>query len=102
MKLLDYFCIDKRSPIDYYRYMSNEMLNVEKVERLIDERGLRKNWVIRQIGLKPTSGHMLLKNGVLPKDPEVKDVALEKLAELLGVDERQILLRLPIKAMKAS
>jgi hypothetical protein len=72
--------------------MSDELLS-GKVQQWIRERGLRQNWVIQQIGLKPTAGYHLFNNGVLPKDTGLRKTVLEKLAKLLGVDERQLVVR---------
>jgi hypothetical protein len=78
--------------------MSDELLNASKVQQMIKEKGFRQNWVIQYIGLKPTTGNHMIRNGVLPKDDALRKTALERLAKLLGVDERQLILRLKAKA----
>lgn len=70
------------------------MLNTSKVQQLIELKGLKVKWVIQQMGLKRTAGYYLLKDGLLPKDEELRRSALEKLANILGVEVPQILLRL--------
>lgn len=73
------------------------MLNASKAQQLIKEKGLRQNWVIQQVGLKPTAGHLLFRNGLLPKDENLRNSVLEKLANLLGVEVTQLLLRITAK-----
>jgi len=68
------------------------LLDIELVQQRIDEKGLRKDWIINQIGLKKTAGHMMLRDGLLPKDPSRKEEALKKLASILGLEVPQILL----------
>jgi hypothetical protein len=73
------------------------MLNAPLVEQLITKMGLKKKWVISQMGLKSTTGKLMLNDGLLPKDEQVQKNALKQLATILGVEVRQILLRLPAK-----
>ena len=73
------------------------MLDVRKVNKLIDERGLKRAWLIKKIGLKRTAGNALLRDGLLPKDSKVRENALTALTQQLGVEVRQILLRFVAK-----
>jgi DNA-binding Xre family transcriptional regulator len=75
--------------------MSNELLNAAMVQRLINEKGLKQKWVLERVGLKRTAGHMMLREGLLPKDDEVRFSVLQKLSTILGVEVSEMLLRLP-------
>jgi DNA-binding Xre family transcriptional regulator len=75
--------------------MSNELLNAAMVQRLINEKGLKQKWVLERIGIKRTAGYMLLREGLLPKDDEVRFSVLQKLSTILGVEVSEMLLRLP-------
>lgn len=77
--------------------MMSEQLNVVLVRRLLNERGLKLGWVKSQIGLGTTAGTLMLNRGVLPQRTVIRTVALEKLAQLLGVEASQLLLRLEAK-----
>lgn len=77
-----------------------ELLDTELVRKRIAERGLKTNWIIAQCGLKRTAGHQLIRDGMLPKDVIRKNEVLEKLALLLGLQVRQILVR-PVRAKSA-
>jgi hypothetical protein len=72
--------------------MSDELLKANEVQQMLRERGLRQNWVIQYVGLKPTAGHYLFRNGMLPKDPTLRKSVLKKLAKLLGVNEDELVL----------
>lgn len=63
-----------------------EILNVGLVSDRIAAKGLKKVWVIQELGLNHTSGFNLLSNGVFPKRAKQKARVLRKLAELLGLD----------------
>lgn len=81
--------------------MSDIVLNAAKVQRLLEEKGLKKNWVIQYLGLKRSKGYdMLGDEGRLPKTTEVRNRALKKLAKLLGADVPDLLLQ--IEAREAS
>lgn len=77
--------------------MSNALLNAEKLQGLLDKKGLRQKWVIEQVGLKSTAGHMLFRNGLLPKDEGLRTAVLKRLSEILGVDAHKLLLRFEVK-----
>ena len=77
--------------------MSNALLNADKVQDLLEKKGLQQNWVIKQIGLKSTAGHMLFRNGLLPKDDDLRISVLEKLSEILGVEAKNLLLHIGSK-----
>lgn len=72
----------------------SEMLRADKVRQLVRDKGLKQNWVSEQIGLKKTAGHLMFRDGLLPKDDEVRNDVLKKLSKLLGVEVSEILLRL--------
>jgi hypothetical protein len=76
-----------------------ELLDAELVQKKLEERGLKQNWVIRHMGLRRTQGYQMLRDGFLPKDHEKKNVALEKLSLLLGLQVTQLLVR-PAKARR--
>lgn len=78
----------------------NEQLDTELVQRRIAERGLKTNWVLTQCGLRRTSGYQMIRDGLLPKDTLKRNEVLEKLARMLGLQVRQILVR-PMKAKTA-
>lgn len=71
----------------------SELLDTELVRERIAERGLKTNWIIAQCGLKRTAGHLMIRDGMLPKDLGKKTEVIEKLASLLGLQVRQILVR---------
>lgn len=77
--------------------MSDELLDAGTVRKLIEEKGLKQTWVIQQLGLKRTTGYLMMREGLLPKDAATRNKALGKLSALLGVEVRQILLRLGAK-----
>jgi predicted DNA-binding transcriptional regulator AlpA len=70
--------------------MSMVILHIENVAAAIEAKGLKKAWVIRQLGMSRTTGFNLLNNGVLPKDASLAARALRKLADLLDLDETQL------------
>lgn len=78
----------------------NELLDTELVQRRISERGLKTIWVIKKCGLKRTVGYQMIRDGLLPKDTDKRNDALEKLCRLLGLQVPQILVR-PMKAKTA-
>ena len=77
--------------------MSIEVLNVEKTKKLIEARGLKMGWVIKQIGVTRTVGFQLLREGWLPKDNTRKVKVLRELSKLLGVEAEELLLTLVAK-----
>lgn len=77
--------------------MSIEVLNVEEVNKMIDQHGWKRSWVIEQIGATRTVGYALLRDGMLPKSSRRKREVLGKLSQLLGVEVPQILLTLEAK-----
>lgn len=79
----------------------NEMLDIETVRKRIADRGLKTNWIIAQCGLKRTAGHQMIRDGLLPKDVIRKNEVLEKLAQILGLQVRQILARPFMRAKSA-
>lgn len=76
--------------------MSIEMLNVEMVSSRIKECGWKRSYVITQLGLGG-DGYKFLRGEWMPKNPARKARILRDLAKLLGVEVRQILLRLEAK-----
>ena len=77
--------------------MSIEVLNVEKTKKLIEARGLKMGWVIKQIGVTRTVGLQLLRDGWFPKDKARKAKVLKDLSKLLGVEAGDLLLTLVAK-----
>lgn len=77
--------------------MSIEILNVEMVGKLIDQRGWKTRWVIAQLGEKPSFGYPFLRDGGFPKDPARKAEVLENLAKLLGVQPKDLIVTLRAK-----
>ena len=77
--------------------MSIEVLNVEKTRRLIESKGLKVTWVVKQIGVTRTVGLQLLRDGWFPKDKARKAKVLKDLSKLLGVEAEELLLTLVAK-----
>ena len=77
--------------------MSIEVLNVEKTRRLIESKGLKVTWVVKQIGVTRTVGLQLLRDGWFPKDKARKAKVLKDLSKLLGVEAGELLLTLVAK-----
>lgn len=77
--------------------MSIEVLNVEKTRRLIESKGLKVTWVVKQIGVTRTVGLQLLRDGWFPKDKARKAKVLKDLSKLLGVEAGDLLLTLVAK-----
>jgi hypothetical protein len=75
----------------------SEQLNVLLVKELLREKGLRLGWVYKHIGLGTTAGTLMINRGVLPTREELRKTALARLAALLGVSERKLVLRLEAK-----
>lgn len=88
--------MDKLAPIDYILTMSIEMLNVELVGSRMKELGLKRSYVITQIGLGG-DGYKFLRGEWMPKDDARKARLVKKLAKTLGVEVPQILLRLEVR-----
>lgn len=76
------------------------MLNVELVEEVLRKRGLRRDWVIAQIGLKQ-EGYRLLRGEWLPKNQDRKSRILRTLAKVLDVQVGDLLVRLEAKQRTA-
>lgn len=74
------------------------MLNVELVTKMIKERGWKRSFVISEIGLKARDGYPFLRGEWLPKDGVRKTLLVGKLATLLGVSARKVLLRLEARS----
>lgn len=70
------------------------ILDAGLVGRLMAQKGLKRSWVCSQMGLGQSAGYMMLRDGLLPKDNEVRTRAVEKLAEVLGVGVGDLLLHL--------
>jgi len=66
-------------------YMSLEVLDVELVKKLAEEKGLKLSWLSQQIGVSRNTGYIMFREGLLPKDPEKKEQVIGQLAKLLGV-----------------
>lgn len=75
----------------------SERLNIELVRRLKAEKGVKTGWLVSYVGLGYTAGHMMFREGLLPKNPFRRKMVLKKLASFFGVDERQLILRLEAK-----
>lgn len=76
--------------------MSIELLDTELVTRKIRENGWTRKWVIRQLNLGQ-DGYKLLRGDWLPKNRDRKSRLLRKLAEILGVEVGDLLLRFEAK-----
>jgi hypothetical protein len=70
-----------------------EILNVPLVGKTIRDKGIRSIWLIGQMGMGRGAGYTLLRNGTLPKDPEVRDRALAKLSEILGLEPSSLVIQ---------
>lgn len=70
------------------------MLNTELVAQKIEEKGLKQYWMIHQTGLSLSMGYQFFREGILPKDAEKRRFALEKLAQILGVNQSHLVLHL--------
>jgi hypothetical protein len=81
--------------------MSIELLHGEFVTNRIKERGLKRNYVITQLGLGG-DGYRFLRGEWMPKNRTRKARLLSDLAKLLGVEVPQILLRFEAKKNLAS
>lgn len=81
--------------------MTMEVVDTQRVNELIDLKGLKRTWVIGQMALTRTAGYAMIRDGVLPKDEDKRNFALKKLAQILDTDVRQILLRLEAKRRTA-
>lgn len=88
--------MDKTLSAGYILPMSIEMLNVELVSKVIKENGWTRRHIIGKLGLGP-DGYKFLRGEWLPKDDNRKAKMLGALAKILGVEVRQILLRLEAK-----
>lgn len=69
------------------------MLNVELVHKLIKSKGLKQTWIVSRMELGRTTAYSMLRDGLLPKDPDKRELALNTLATILGVEVLDILLR---------
>jgi len=74
-----------------------ETLNTELVRQRIEDKGLKQIWVIQKTGLATTVGYQMLREGLLPKNEAKRKIALEKLAEILGVNQKDLILHLEAK-----
>lgn len=72
--------------------MSIELLNGQEITRLLKKEGRSRQWLIAGAELG-ADGYRILRGETLPKDPERKSRVTKKVAKLLGVEVRQILLR---------
>ena len=71
-----------------------EILNVPVVLQTVRAKGIKRRWLIDQLGLKATAGYVMLRNGVLPADKTSRKEVVTKLAKMLGLSVPQILIRL--------
>ena len=67
-----------------------EQLNVNHVDKLIKRNGLKQSWLIHELKMKETMGRLLLKGGLLPKDPDTRKELLSQLAALLRTSVKDI------------
>lgn len=82
--------------------MADGILDTELVRQKIDENGWKRNWVFQQIGLKRSRGYQLIRDGLLPKDLDERDLVLRKLSGLIGIEIPKLFLRLERPKRKAS
>lgn len=71
-----------------------EVLNVPVVGKAIRDKGIRSIWLIGQMGMGRGAGYTLLRNGILPKDEKVRNLALGKLSEILELEPASLVIRL--------
>lgn len=72
--------------------MSLELFDAAEIKKLLKAQGRSRQWLIDQAELG-ADGYRILRGETLPKDPERKSRVTRKVASLLGVEVRQILLR---------
>ncbi len=72
-----------------------EILNAPLVSRALDEKGLKRNWVAKQLGLSRSTGYVMFRSGTLPSDETDRKQVLAKLAKITGLSVTQILVRIP-------
>lgn len=82
--------------------LDDEVLDTELVSRLIDEKGLKRRWLVNEIGLARTTGLQMLRLGLLPKDRVKRTRALRKLSDVLGREPTQLVLRLERSRRKSA
>lgn len=80
--------------------MKVQMLNTIKVDSRIDEMGLKKNFVIKKLGISPTAGNNLLTHGLLPRDAKKSEELLLKLSEILATPVGELLTTLVEERVK--
>jgi hypothetical protein len=76
--------------------MSVEALNRELVDKQRKARGITRKWIIEQLGLGG-DGYKFLRGEWMPKDAARRSSLLRKLAQLLSLDEDQLIVRLEAK-----
>jgi len=55
------------------------------VQSLIEKYGVKKGWLIKQMGLTRTVGYTMLREGILPNNEVARENALNVLAKTLKV-----------------
>lgn len=76
--------------------MTMVLLNVELVDMLMRERGLRRCLVLREAGMTRTAGYTMFREGLLPKDQAKRERALKVLSDKLGLNESELTVRLEL------
>lgn len=74
--------------------MSFEVLDVERVRQLANEKGLKLAWISKKIGLSRHTGYVMFRDGLLPKDPKKREKVLSELSKLLNVSALELRMRL--------
>ena len=74
--------------------MATELLDVERVRKVAEEKGIKLLWLTRRIGMSRNCGYIMFREGLLPKDPERKKKVLGELSKLLGIPVLELLVRL--------
>ena len=76
--------------------MKRMILDTEKVNKLLNEKGLKIVWVSKQLGLAQTTGYQLFRDGVVPKFPRLPGrthAMLKALAKMLNVKMSDLVIR---------
>lgn len=87
--------MDAFAPMAYLWLMfGDDVLDTDLAKTLLDEKGLKLRWVIKEIGLPRHSGYELFRLGLLPKNPARRKAVLGKLARIVSREPSQLVLRL--------
>lgn len=71
--------------------MFDEILNIELVQRTRESKGIKTIWLVKQCGLSRTTGYIMFRTGLLPADETLRKSVLTRLSQLLGIDQRQLI-----------